>query len=99
MSKAASNASILSFADALWWAMVTITTVGYGDMVPVTAAGRAIATILMLGGIAFFSGVTANLASFLVRGGETDREALSQLTKEVKALRVEISKLHEGSNH
>jgi len=92
------NASINSFADALWWTVVTITTVGYGDMVPVTAAGRAVATVLMIGGIAFFSGVTANLASFLVRGGEVDRKALSQLMKEVKALRGEISKLHESGN-
>jgi len=92
------NASIHSFADALWWAVVTITTVGYGDMVPVTAAGRAVATVLMLGGIAFFSGVTANLASFLVRGGEADRKALAQLMKEVEALRGEISRLHEGGN-
>ena len=48
--------------------------------------------------LAFFSGVTANLASFLVRGGEADRKALSQLMKEVEALRGEISKLHESGN-
>ncbi|MFC2022854.1 potassium channel family protein [Chloroflexota bacterium] len=94
--EASENVSISSFADALWWAVVTITTVGYGDMVPVTAAGRAVATVLMLGGIAFFSGVTANLASFIVRGGDTDRKALYQLTKEVEALRGEISRLCGG---
>ena len=86
------NASIQSFPDALWWAVVTITTVGYGDMVPVTAAGRAIGFILMLGGIAFFSGVTANLASYLVKGGESDRRALAQLTREVESLRQELVK-------
>jgi len=88
------NASIQSFPDALWWAVVTITTVGYGDMVPVTAAGRAIGFILMLGGIAFFGGVTANLASFLVKGGESDKKALVQLTKEVQSLRQEVARLH-----
>ena len=62
------GASINSFADALWWSFVTITTVGYGDMVPVTLVGRAVAVVLMLGGIAFFSGMTANLASFLIKG-------------------------------
>jgi len=61
--------------------------------VPVTAAGRAIATVLMLGGVAFFSGVTANLASFLVRGGETDKKALSQLTREIEGLRREVAKM------
>jgi voltage-gated potassium channel len=92
------SASIKSFADALWWAMVTITTVGYGDMVPVTATGRAVATVLMLGGIAFFSGVTANLASFMVKSNDTDKKAISQLVKEVEALRGEILKLHESNN-
>ena len=90
------GASIQSFPDALWWAVVTVTTVGYGDMVPVTTAGRAIAFVLMLGGVAFFSGVTANLASYLVRGGESDKRALSKLTREVEGLREELSKLHHG---
>jgi len=90
------NASIHSFTDALWWAVVTITTVGYGDMVPVTAAGRAIAFVLMLGGIAFFSGVTANLASFLVKGGESDKKVLIQLAKELEGLRQEVAKLRGG---
>lgn len=92
------GASINSFADALWWAVVTITTVGYGDMVPVTLAGRAVGFILMLGGIAFFSGVTANLASFLIKSHDTEKKALSQLVKDVEALRREISKLYENGN-
>ncbi len=87
------QASINSFGDALWWAVVTITTVGYGDMVPVTAAGRAVATVLMLGGVAFFSGVTANLASFLVKGSDTEKKALSQLSKEIESLRGELARL------
>ena len=87
------NASIQSFADALWWAVVTITTVGYGDMVPVTAAGRAIGFVLMIGGVAFFSGITANLASLLVRRQEPQKEALSQLTGEIEALRREVARL------
>jgi voltage-gated potassium channel len=88
------GAYIQSFPDALWWAVVTITTVGYGDMVPVSAAGRAVAFVLMLGGIAFFSGVTANLASYLVKGGESDTKALGHLTREVENLRQEIARLH-----
>lgn len=87
------NASIQSFPDALWWSVVTITTVGYGDMVPVTAAGRAMGFVLMLGGIAFFGGLTANLASLLVRGGGTQEKLLSQLTAEVEGLRQEVARL------
>ena len=90
------GAYIQSFPDALWWAVVTITTVGYGDMVPITAAGKAVAFILMLGGIAFFSGVTANLASFMVRGDDSHKKALSQLVTEVEGLRQEVTRLRQG---
>ncbi|MFC1928809.1 potassium channel family protein [Chloroflexota bacterium] len=93
------GASIHSFTDALWWAVVTITTVGYGDMVPVTAVGRAIAFILMLGGIAFFSGVTANLASFLIKGHDAEKKAMSQLVKEVEGLRQDLAKLRADSGN
>ena len=89
------GASINSFADALWWAVVTITTVGYGDMVPISVAGRAVAVVLMLGGIAFFSGMTANLASFLIKGREknTDKHEITQLMKEIEGLRQELAKI------
>lgn len=90
---------IHSFADALWWAVVTITTVGYGDMVPVTTAGRAIAFILMLGGIAFFSGVTANLASFLIKGHDAEKKTMLQLVKEVEGLRQDLAKLRADSGN
>ena len=93
------GASIHSFADALWWAVVTITTVGYGDMVPITVAGRAVAFVLMLGGIAFFSGVTANLASFLIKGHDAEKKVLSQLVKEVEGLRQELTKLRADSDN
>lgn len=92
------NASIQSFPDALWWAVVTITTVGYGDMVPVTVAGRAVAFVLMLGGIAFFSGLTANLASFLIKTEEPSRKSLTKLVAEVEGLRREVAELHAGQS-
>jgi voltage-gated potassium channel len=58
--------NIGSFPDALWWAITTVTTVGYGDRFPITAAGRGIAAFLMIGGIALFGVVTANLAAFVL---------------------------------
>jgi voltage-gated potassium channel len=62
----AEGANITTFADAIWWAFVTITTVGYGDFYPVTAAGRLIAVGLMIAGIALIGSVTATFASWFV---------------------------------
>lgn len=50
----------------MWWALQTVTTVGYGDIIPETTVGRAIATLLMLGGLAFLSVVTAVITSSFV---------------------------------
>ena len=86
------DGAIQTFPDALWYSVVTITTVGYGDMVPVTIAGRAMGYLLMFGGIAFFSAVTANLASFFVQGKESsDQIIIDQLVEEVRQLRQELT--------
>jgi voltage-gated potassium channel len=61
------NSNIHSYPDALWWAVVTVTTVGYGDRFPVTAGGRAVAVILMLIGIGLIGVLTATVASFFVQ--------------------------------
>lgn len=55
-----------SFFDALWWATATITTVGYGDVFPVTGVGRLIGVVTMVVGISAFAVVTAKIAEFLV---------------------------------
>nr|WP_268884738.1 potassium channel family protein [Bifidobacterium longum] len=63
------------FGTALWWAFVTVTTVGYGDFSPVTFQGKIIAVVLMFTGIALIGIVTATLASWIVDqvNLETDR--------------------------
>lgn len=60
------GADITTFGDALWRAVATITTVGYGDFFPVTQLGRFVAAGLMIGGIAVLGIVTAAVASWLV---------------------------------
>ena len=57
---------IESFSDVLWWSASTITTVGYGDIYPVTATGRAIAVFTMLIGVSTLAVITARIAQFLL---------------------------------
>lgn len=63
------DGNIGNFGDALWWAMTTVTTVGYGDRFPVTPTGRFVAAGLMLAGIALLGIVTASLAAYRARAG------------------------------
>ena len=63
----AKGSNIHSYPDALWWAIVTVTTVGYGDRFPVSAGGRAVAVILMLVGIGLIGVLTATVASVFVK--------------------------------
>jgi voltage-gated potassium channel len=62
----AQGATITKYGDALWWAFVTITTIGYGDYYPITFEGRAIAVLLMLSGLALVSVITVSFASWFL---------------------------------
>ncbi len=64
------NSNIKTAEDAIWWAYVTITTVGYGDKFPVTTEGRIIAAILMTGGVGLFGTFTAFVASWFASGNK-----------------------------
>ncbi|HEY5141929.1 MAG TPA: potassium channel family protein [Solirubrobacteraceae bacterium] len=60
----------------MWWALQTVTTVGYGDVVPEQAAGKIVATLLLLGGLAFISVVTASITTgFIARRERQQRES------------------------
>ena len=63
----AKGSNIHGYSDALWWAIVTVTTVGYGDRFPVSEGGRAVAVILMLLGIGLIGVLTATVASVFVK--------------------------------
>lgn len=67
LAERAGGGQIDTLGESLWWGAVTITTVGYGDVAPVTWLGRSIAVVLMLSGITGFGFVTANLAARFTR--------------------------------
>ncbi len=58
------NPEFATFGDSLWWSIVTLTTVGYGDVVPVTTTGRIAAVMIMLTGVAVLGLLAGTLASF-----------------------------------
>lgn len=87
------DSNITTFGDASWWAITTMTTVGYGDQFPVTATGRFVAAGLMVGGIALLGAVTATLASLLIERVSDDTQADDDLRSELAALRRHVAGL------
>jgi voltage-gated potassium channel len=61
------GSNIKNFGDGLWWAMTTVTTVGYGDKFPVTTEGRFLAVALMIMGISLVGVITASVAAWFVK--------------------------------
>jgi voltage-gated potassium channel len=91
--------SISSVADGFWWSLQTITTVGYGDVVPGSIAGRATAAVVMLAGLSFLAVTTAAVtnafveAAALRRGARGDDAVLAEvarLRRELAELRTEL---------
>jgi voltage-gated potassium channel len=83
----APGATIHGFGDALWWAIVTVTTVGYGDTAPVTAGGRGVAVVLMLTGIGLVGVLSATVASYFVgQRAELDMTELHRRLDRIEAL-------------
>ena len=70
----APNSNIKTAGDALWWAFTTITTVGYGDLYPVTTEGRIIAVILMITGVGLFGTFTGFVTSWFMKEQQAEKE-------------------------
>jgi voltage-gated potassium channel len=98
------NSEFATVGDALWWGIVTLTTVGYGDIVPKTPTGRWVAVIIMITGIAVLGLLAGSLASFfrLDNGkppagsppaGEAERAAATSSDATLQALAAEVSAL------
>lgn len=84
-----SRANIKSPGDAIWWSVVTITTVGYGDRFPVTDEGRILAALLMIAGVGLFGTFSGFVASWFLAPSRQQQES------EIEALRKELSELKE----
>jgi voltage-gated potassium channel len=88
------ESKIHTLGDALWWATTTVTTVGYGDLSPVTPMGKLVAVALMIGGIALVGSVTATLASWIVQRVAAEDTAEQVATRtQIEELRDEIQRL------
>jgi voltage-gated potassium channel len=74
----APGSNIRSFGDSVWWACVTMATVGYGDYYPVTVTGRLLAIVLMIGGIAIVGTASATIVSYLSEQTQQARERRSR---------------------
>jgi voltage-gated potassium channel len=87
----AERSTIRSLPDGLWWAVTTVSTVGYGDTYPTTSIGRGLGVALMILGIALFGAITANLASLFVERQD------DKLTRELQELREEMARLRQSN--
>ena len=89
------DANITTGGDALWYAIVTITTVGYGDYYPITAAGRTTAIFIMFAGVGIIGALASILASVLVGGSSSTEEEEAPAVAPVLSVQEELQAVRE----
>jgi len=91
------EANIHGAQDALWWSVVTLTTVGYGDRYPVTPEGRLIAMVLMMAGVGLFGTLSGFVAAWFLSPTDSKKEdELGELRKELREIRGLLERRREG---
>ena len=85
-----------SFSDSLWWALVTVTTVGYGDIIPTSIFGKWLAVLLMLVGIGTIGILTSTLTNFFVKENPDEQIKLDKLQDELSSQRMLLEKQSEN---
>ena len=85
---------IKTFGDGIWWALVTITTVGYGDITPLTTLGRVVAGTLMFFGLGLIATVTAIVSAKFIQN-YVDHHTNDDILEKLEELEDEIEKLEE----
>ncbi len=78
-----------NFRDSLWWAIVTVTTVGYGDVVPTSSAGRLVGSVLMIAGVSAIPITTSLVVSVFVNRAQTHQRQLDTKQREELMARLE----------
>jgi voltage-gated potassium channel len=91
----------LSLSDALWWAITTATTVGYGDISPHTAIGKIIASFLMIGGIGFIGLLTSTITDFFTVNSSKNQDTndIKALVNKIDQLNRKVDRLSSQANH
>lgn len=85
--------NIEDYGDALWWSIVTVTTVGYGDISPSSNGGRLVASILMITGIGFLSMLTSTISTFFLQARENKKKKEKSICNENGVDKLDISDL------
>lgn len=78
LAERGTNSALHQFSEAIWWAIVTVTTVGYGDITPITRIGRLVAVVLMVTGIGTIGMLASQVSSALIARSEEEEEAAEE---------------------
>ncbi|MBN7820352.1 potassium channel family protein [Bowmanella yangjiangensis] len=91
------GANITTAEDAIWWSLVTISTVGYGDFYPISTAGRLVSVLLIISGVSLFGVISGYIASFFITPEEKDQLAVQN--RRIHRIHDQVEHLQEQIDH